>query len=526
MPAARYVTLRDYLRVLRRYWILITLIAAVGAAAGLANSERQKPLYEATAEVNFQDPTQDLSIVGLGSSFFQTPAAIAAVNAQTASSPSVSRRVASLLGRGTAAQRSASTITASVSSSTGLLVLTATSPHAAFAARLANTVASVLIAQDNAQVRAEFTQVVGDIQRRVATLTRQKHASSSSTVNTQLAFYEDELARLQTVSGFATTAELSTRATVPSAPSSPNRTRSTVLGLVLGLLLGILAAFARDSSDRRLRTSRDVTESLPFPVIGHVRAREMGRVVRVPKPSDKDGWADLESFRILRRNLETLFAADDAHHTVLVTSAVPEEGKTTVASSLAVAMASAGKTTLLVDCDLRRPALAKRLELPGGAGLTDYLSGEASPQEILQSVPLLQSLPGADETADARQNGSMQATAAPQFSCIASGSPHRNTPELLGSALFREFMQEIREAYDIVIFDSSPILPVSDTLEMLPLIGTTIVCVRHGRTTRDQALAARAALARVPDRPTGVVVTGIKPRNAESELYAYAYDYS
>jgi succinoglycan biosynthesis transport protein ExoP len=524
MPAARYVTLSDYLRVLRRFWILIVLLTAFGAAAGLADAERQKATYQASAEIGFQDPVEDLNIVGLGSSTFQTPAQIAAINAETASSPSVSREASALLDPTQRMQLSTSSISASVSASNGLLELTATSSHQAFAAVLANTVAGVLVAQDNAQVKQQFRQVVGDIQRRVAALTR-RSKSSPSAVAAQLAFYEDELARLQTVAAFARTAQLSRMATVPSGPSSPDRVRSLSLGLIIGLLLGILAAFVRDSTDRRLRSIQDVTECLPFPIVGRVRDRGMGQVLRVSDASDKEGWADFEAFRILRRNVEALPAADGGC-TLLVTSAMPEEGKSTVASSLALAMASAGKTTLLVDCDLRRPSMATRLEIPGAPGLTDYLSGEASPEEILRSVPLAQSLAGMEGALANQQNGGPLPAAVPKFVCIPAGSTRRNTPELLGSERFRVFIDQIRTVYDVVIIDSSPLLPVSDTLEIIPHVDMVLMCVRYAQTRRDQAEAARVAIARFPDRPTGLVITGLKPRSADSELYSYSYDYS
>jgi Mrp family chromosome partitioning ATPase/capsular polysaccharide biosynthesis protein len=533
MPAGRYVTLRDYLRVLRRFALVIGLLAAVGAGAGYANAARQKARYQASVSVSFQDPVSDLNLVGLGSNTFQSPAQLAAVNASAVTAPGVSARVKAILAPSHRAELSESSIAADVSASNGLLYITATSPQPAFAAKYANTLAIVLVVQDNRQVRKQFQRLVAQIEARVATLTHPAkgsptaEASQSADNAVQLSFYEDELARLQTVAAFATTARVSLPAKAPGAPFSPKKVRSLIAGLLIGLLLGILAAFVRDATDRRLRSSNDVAEGLPFPIVGRIRARSLGRVIRVSDAADKDGWADVEAFRILRRNLEALPSEGGGHTTtVLITSAVPEEGKSTVASSLAVSLALAGKRTLLVDCDLRRPTLATRLELQPTPGLADYLAGEVGPADVLRTIDLTPSFTGVNGTLTGKPyHPAPDAPAVSKLICIPAGVTRRNSPELLGSERFRSFVEQVREAYDVVIFDSSPLLPVADTLEMIPNVDAILLCVRHSRTTQDQAEAARAAIARFETRPTGIVITGLKPKNADSQLYMYAYDY-
>jgi non-specific protein-tyrosine kinase len=97
---------------------------------------------------------------------------------------------------------------------------------------------------------------------------------------------------------------------------------------------------------------------------------------------------------------------------------------------------------------------------------------------------------------------------------------------LIGSAQFKEFIQEVVEAYDVVVIDSCPLLPVADTLEILPLVEGVVVCAREGKTTRDEAKAVTSAMSRFPARPTGIVITGIKPRRSEYGAYSYSYSYS
>jgi Mrp family chromosome partitioning ATPase/capsular polysaccharide biosynthesis protein len=509
-PTVRYMTLRDYLRVLRRYRIMIALLAVVGAAAGFAAVARQKPVYQASAQVDFQDPTQALSLVGFGSNSPQSPAQLASVNAATVTGRAVTGQVKRQLKSPLSVQALTNAISTQVDPQSGLLQISATGSSASAAAQLANTVAGVLVAQDNRHTRAQFAQVAAEIRRRISTLPR---SAALDVQNGPLSFYENELARMDTLSAFATSAQLAKLAAPPVVASSPSRTRSVLLGLALGLLLGILAAFLRDSLDRRLRHPQDVESSFRLPLLGYVGKRSMGRTAYMSNGGGDKHKADLDLFRILRRNLELL----DHHNpprSILVTSAGPEEGKTTVASSLAFAIAAGGKRTLLIDCDLRRPALARRLGLEGSPGISEYLAGVAPAEAILRTVeftepPIL-----------ASSNGHTPAGVPRKLDFIPSGVSTSRAAELLGSSRFKELIERAGEAYDSVVIDSGPLLPVADTLEMLPHVDAIVICARESRTTRDQALAARAALGRFPERPTGVVVTGVKPRAEGYEVYA------
>ena len=244
----------------------------------------------------------------------------------------------------------------------------------------------------------------------------------------------------------------------------------------------------------------------------------MGQVVQSATSAGEDGGLDIEAFRILRRNLEFLDPAG-APKFVLVTSAVPEEGKTTVAGSLAVAMAMAGKRVLLIDGDLRRPTLAGRLHARPRPGLTEYLVGKVSAQDVLQTVKL--PLVGASNGSRASNNGHRDVLAS--FVFVASGSHDPRSAELLGSPRLTEFLREAGAAYDAVVLDSSPLLPVSDTRELLPHVDAVILCARAAQTTRDHAAAAKAALSQLPQRPTGLVITGVAAHADEYGAYAYAY---
>jgi polysaccharide biosynthesis transport protein len=532
-PAARYATLRDYIAVLRRYWWLIGIIALIGAGAGAADALRKKAVYQANVEVAFQDPTKDLSLVGIPANAVVTPVQVAALNETTATTPAVMTQVKRQLRTPLSVPALTGEIGTSVNVGSGLLLITASASNPTFAARLANTLGNVLVAQDNRQARAQFAQVADHLRRRIAAL----RPLPGGAPNPQLSFYEDELARLNTLAGFATAAQIANPAEPPSGPSSPHKAREAVIGGVLGLLLGLIAAFVRDSMDRRLRKPSDFESAFELPVIGHVRKQSLGRVAYASNGAGAVDRLDLESFRILRRNVEFL-DPERAPKVVLVTSAVAEEGKTTVASSLAFVLAAAGKKALLVDCDLRRPDLAGRVKVELSPGLSEYLAGVASTEEISRTVTFSEtslaagkaSKNGAGKTADpdSLETGSEKAGLGPlvhELACVPAGTVTSRGSELLGTSRFQEFLEHASASYAVVVLDSSPLLPVADTLEILPHVDSIVICARQSRTTRDQARAVKAALARFPPRPTGVVVTGIKPRGAEYEVYAYSYSY-
>ncbi len=530
----RYESLRDYGIVLRRYWWVILVITLIGAGAGVANALRQKPVYQGQVAVEFQDPTQDLNLVQLGTNSPVTPAQVAALNQTTVTTPAVIGPVKRQLKTPLTVKALTSAIATSVNVGSALLQITASASTPQFAARLANAVANELVAQDNRQTRAQFAKVASNLREKLARL----KASPGGGLTPEQSFYEDELARLDTLASFATSAQVASSAQPPTGPSSPHKAREAVIGALLGLLLGVIAAFVRDSMDRRLRKPADFESAFALPLIGNIRKQSLGKVAYATNGAGKLDQLDLEAFRILRRNVEFL-DQERAPTLILVTSAVAEEGKTTVAGSLAFVLAAAGKRTLVVDCDLRRPDLAGRLGVEVSPGLSEYLAGKASTEEILRPITFSESSisarraspNGAEaspklDSATAGSEGGPRDLLDHELTCIPAGAVTSRGSELLGTARFREFLEYAAAKYEVVVLDSSPLLPVADTLEMLPHVDSIVICARQSRTTRDQARAVRAALGRFPPRPTGVVVTGIKPRGAEYEVYAYSYSYS
>ena len=495
--APRYATLRDYLRVLREQRVLIVLVTLAfgGAAFGLA--AREQPQYVAETSVLVSDDTQDLDLVGTPVAPRETAAERAAITARRIARAEVVAAAARRLHTREPLGRLTAAVSAQPETDTSLIIVTARWGDAAFAARLADAVAREAVDRTNAGSRRRYADAAASVRRSLRARGRGTQDELTRSLDVE------RLSRLNALERISRPASIVSPAAAPATPVSPRPVRDTLLGLLLGLTAGALLAFARDSLDRRLRKVAQIRDELRLPVVGHLRDDALGRTIVTSngKPALTD--ADFEAFRIMRTNLDFL-DVDARLKTVAVTSALPEEGKSTVACSLACAYAMAGKRTLVVECDLRRPTLAHKLGLREGPGLSDYLAGEAEPQQVLQTV----ALPGAQ---------------APLVA-ITAGTPSPRPAELLGSRRFGAFLGEVAAAYDVVLLDTTPLLSVVDTLELVPQVDGVVVCVRAQQTTRDQAQAAKAALEHFPRRPTGVVVTGIR---AGDELdygyYAYAY---
>jgi non-specific protein-tyrosine kinase len=246
-----------------------------------------------------------------------------------------------------------------------------------------------------------------------------------------------------------------------------------------------------------------------YPVLGQLRERAMGKVLRPTDGSKNGSPADLEAMRIIRQNLDLIrprsgqgpTSDDRSSGTILVTSPGAGEGKSTVATGLAFAGASAGERTLLVEADTRQPSVGSRLGLESGRGLTDVLVGNVEAEQVIQTVP------GAQE--------------AISIDCIVSGSKVGDPGALLGSERFASFLSWANERYSLVIVDCSPLVPVADTLGVLPVADSVVLCARSGETTREMAGLAKDALNHRPDAsPVGLVLTGLRRRDQREYGYA------
>ena len=335
-----------------------------------------------------------------------------------------------------------------------LVVVSATAPTAEESATLANATAETVADITNRETRKRYHKLADKLRDQSARLgdrlpenfdqlSRAEQGSFQNILRQQQVLGE-QAARLDALSTVSEIAEVTEKASPPKTPASPKLLESTLLGAVFGLLIGLVAARIAESLDRKLRSSDEAQALVPYPLVGGVVAGAIGNVPVGGDPEEDS--AQLDSFRMLRNNVRFL-GGKEPPKSILVTSPLPEEGKTTVAVGLAVAAAASGLTTLLFEADLHRPVHAERLGLRPEPGLAEFLRDELPPEEVLQvfefADPALQRSAGhgAEPTESA-------------LACFTAGHLGVLSAEVLGSGQFSELVQTVVGAYDLVIVGS------------------------------------------------------------------------
>ncbi len=284
--------------------------------------------------------------------------------------------------------------------------------------------------------------------------------------------------------------------TLETTPISPRPIRNLGLSVILGLLLGLGAAGLRHVLDNKLRTKDDIEGLVEdLTVIGMIPfdgdASKHPLLLEAGPHSSR-----AESFRSLRTNLAFVDAATDPR-TIVMTSTVAGEGKTTTTANLALVLAQSEASVCLVEGDLRRPRLLEYLGMEGAVGLTDVLIGRMELTDVLQPF-------GQHELA-----------------VLGAGQTPPNPSELLGSPAMRQLLQELSKKFDYVLIDAPPLLPVTDAVVLSTLAGGAVLVAGTGLVTKDQFSTALESLEAVNGRILGVVLNRI-PRNAHAAGY---YDY-
>lgn len=287
------------------------------------------------------------------------------------------------------------------------------------------------------------------------------------------------------------------RASIPTAPIVPKTSRNLGLGFLLGLILGVGLAVVRDMLDNTVKDRETMEQLTRSGLVGSIPL-DKERRKQAAIAFENDNSAIAEAFRKVRTNLQFL-AVDNPPRVIVCTSSMPSEGKSTTAINIALALAEAEHNVVLVDGDMRRPTLAKYLDLVGPVGFSTVLSGAADVGEALQK------------------------TRFPGLTVLTSGAIPPNPSELLGSQAAKNLLNELRAEFDYVIVDSTPLLAVTDAAVLAAGSDGVLIMARHGHTKRDQLTHAVASLESVGAPVLGAILTMMPTRGRSAYAYQYTY---
>ncbi len=334
--------------------------------------------------------------------------------------------------------------------------------------------------------------------------------------------WEDALAQLElTEAGSVNPMRVAQPAEPDTTPVRPNVLLNTAGGLLAGLLLGVLLALLYEGLDTRVRTAEELGLLLKWPVLATIWRTRSSTPRDLINPTGRN--ANVEAYRILRTNIG--FASiDKPLQTLMVTSAFPFEGKSVVASNLAIFMAKSGKSTLLIDADLHRPALYGRFGLPAERmGLSNAVLAFSRPDATKGMPQLTPASSGQRSSEDLALAPFVHAVGIPNLMVMPSGPLPPNPSELLDSKAMQRFLEVLTKCnIEVVIFDTPPLLGLSDANILAPKVEGTVVVVDINRANRKTLKQVQAVLTQAKAYVLGCVVN--KQRHKSNDIsYSYYY---
>jgi capsular exopolysaccharide synthesis family protein len=481
-PQADQKPLQRFIETVReRIWLIVAAVAVTTAFAVLYVATADK-VYEAEVQIvvnAVEDPDGALAGVGLltqsndplraietASALIKTNAAaeLAAAELNLDGSPS------SILNK----------ITIEPVAESDVLNITARSSTAEGAAALANGFAEAAITNRTKILHDRIDEELPILEKRL------NLAPAGSVERDNAALVVNRLATLR--AGSDPNLQIVEPALPPKSPASPRPVSSVIAGVFAGLIIGLGAAFARQVLDPRLRREEQLRARFRVPILARV-PRENGPK-HLPLRWDRLSGGGTEAYRTMRAAL-TRSARSSGSTSILITSPGPGEGKTTSAMSLAASLALTGKRVILIEGDLRRPAIGRSFGLSTTRGVTSVLAGEATLADSLLSTPI----GGFDLWLLLAEEGSGESAA-----------------ELLALPAAQDMVAEAKELADYVVVDSPPLATVADALPLARSADETVLVARLGSSRLDRIEALAELLADAGVRPTGFALIGVAPQ--------------
>jgi len=514
-------SLAGYLVVLRerRWWIIGTVVLCVGLALGWSLL-MVTPTYRATSRLLRQTTSFDRAL--FDTQLYDLRDAQRAL--ETGSNLIKLGTVATMVQDELETSRTPEQLVAMVSVqpqiNTEILDVSGTSTDPAEAAAVANSFGRQFILYRQQADRKALAQARAQIDRQLAAMPAAERTSERANI---LAQKSEELAVLESMqTGGYEVVEL---AKTPQQPFAPKPVRSGVLAGVGGLIAGVLLAFVLDRLNQKLKTTDAVEREFGMPVLAstpHVRRglaiKGNGARHRGPATYSDPSPAFVESFRTLRSNLK-FFEIDQPIRTILITSALPGQGKTVTAANLAMSLALSGAHVVLIEGDLRRPALHGYLGISPNVGVSNVLAGTHALATAAQLVEVVERTPLPTDAALAR--GTLPHPRS-DLLCVPSGPLPPNPAELIGSQRMQRLIEEASGLADYVLIDSPPLLVVADALNIVERVDAVILCAKVGSATIEDAHRVRRLLERTRSKAIGVVATNVKmPKSQHYDVYGY-----
>ena len=520
--------LRRYSAIVWRWAWLIALGAVLAAAAAYITSRLTSPVYAASATLLVNEApngkTADYSSI-------LTSERLAQTYSEMMTKRPILDEVISKLKLNVAPDELAKRISVNLVRDTQLIELQVEDEDPQRAAAIANSVPTEFSAQ-NAELQAnryadskanlttEMDALKAQIDQKQSEINALGTPTDANTQN-ELSRLQSDLTQLRQSSAYLLQSYEAIRlaeaqstsnivvvepANVPDIPVRPRTFQNTVLGGIVGAMLALGIVFLIEYLDDRVRSPEQISRVLGVPIVGLIARWSFGShngndasaLIAVNEPRSPI----VEAFRALRTNIQ-FAGVDQAVRTLLVTSAGPAEGKSTVAGNLAIVIAQAGPKVVLIDADLRRPTVHHLFEQPNRVGLTNLLLQEQSQwDKAVQLTP---------QTAN--------------LSVVPSGPLPPNPSELLGSKRMRQFLTYLHESYDVVIIDAPPLLPVTDAAVLSQLVDGVLLVVDTGTTRIGEATQGKLQLEQVGARLLGVVMNKIPVKRRGYSYYSYHYHY-
>ncbi|MFF0308440.1 polysaccharide biosynthesis tyrosine autokinase [Streptosporangium sp. NPDC004379] len=441
-----------YVRLARRNWTLILLALVIAVPAALAVTANTPPRYTATISMMVYSEDREGSL----STAYQA-GMLSQQRVQSYARLLTSRRMIGRIAEGGDVRRLQENITAESIPATVLIRATVADTDPARAARLANALGT------------GFPKLISEIERPIS--------PGRPVVRVTMVDPAD----------------------VPTEPVSPRPLVNLALALVAALFLSVGSIILRDRLDTTVKTHevlRLASKSSILGTIGYERnARRQPLIVR-----DRGRSSRAEAFRSLRTNLQFI-GVDRQPRSLVVTSCLPGEGKSSIATNLSIALAQAGWRVILVDGDLRRPRVPHYLGIEGAVGLTDVLIGKMALRDVVQTW------------------------GEPGLSVLPSGRIPPNPSELLASQAMRTLLGQLMESHDMVIIDAPPLLPVTDAAALAAICDGALLIARYGRTRREHLVRAVELLSSINARLVGAVLNFVPVRRSNYHGYGYGYGY-